>query len=363
MVMVQDDPCVFNVQIENIKCPANIRETSPLSIRYENTTSDSHRHTWDGIVRDRLARHLVAAHRNITKVNILREISDISRVKDYVLVSVEFRSYEACHQSPRKGKYFHGLLIASMKLYSIALRCLQRGFPVESQRTLGAVNLEHLKPEVVLSENNRKSFIERLKTHKPAKKLDEKVNRAAVLVPLCKHKGELGFLYTLRSTKVTSNRGQVSFPGGMYDKEDHSLQETALRETWEELRIPKEKVDVWTCGNLIDKTNVQVMPVFGYIGDVDPDKLDINTDEVEEAFFLSLKNLCDPSLCRFTQFRDNYTLPVYLGGKHRIWGFTAATTHMILHALVPDVYKHKLVYLKPILPKIKDTLKNDIHSS
>ncbi|XP_076634597.1 mitochondrial coenzyme A diphosphatase NUDT8 [Colletes latitarsis] len=247
-----------------------------------------------------------------------------------------------------------------MKLYSFLLRCLQRSFPVESQRGLDTVNLEHLKPEVVLSENNRKLFIERLKTRKPVKALDENVNRAAVLVPLCKHKGELGFLYTLRSTKVTSNRGQVSFPGGMYDKEDLNLQETALRETWEELKIPREKVDVWISGNLIDKKNVHVMPVFGYIGDIEPEKLQINTNEVEEAFILSLKNLCDLSLCRYTQFRDCYTLPVYLGGKHRVWGFTAMVTHMILNALVPDAYKHKLVYIQPILPKIKSTLKNNV---
>ncbi|XP_076168080.1 mitochondrial coenzyme A diphosphatase NUDT8 [Ptiloglossa arizonensis] len=243
-----------------------------------------------------------------------------------------------------------------MRLYSLSLRCLQRGFPVKLQRD--AVSLEYLKPEVVLSEENRKSFIEKFKTKKPAIKLNVKVNQAAVLVPLCKHKGELGFLYTLRSTKVTSNRGQVSFPGGMYDKEDLNLEETALRETWEELRIPREKIDVWTSSNMIDKKNLQVMPVFGYIGEVDPEKLEINTHEVEEASFVSLKNLCDLSLCRFTQFRDNYTLPVYLGGKYRIWGFTAAITHMVLNALVPDAYKHKLVYLQPILPKSKQTLKN-----
>ncbi|XP_017762319.1 PREDICTED: nucleoside diphosphate-linked moiety X motif 8 [Eufriesea mexicana] len=235
-----------------------------------------------------------------------------------------------------------------MKLYSIFLRCLQRSFSTGS-RSLNAIKLEHLKPEVVLSEKNRKSFIEKFKAV-IIPQIDGDVQHAAVLVPLCMHKGELGFLYTLRSTKVTSNRGQVSFPGGMYDKEDGDLEQTALRETWEELQIPREKIDVWASGKMIDKKNVKVLPVFGYIGEIDPEKLLINRDEVEEAFFLSLRNLCDLSLCRFTQFRNNYTLPVYLGGKHRVWGFTAAITHMALNALLPDTYKHKLVYLRPILP-------------
>ncbi|XP_017792974.1 PREDICTED: nucleoside diphosphate-linked moiety X motif 8 [Habropoda laboriosa] len=240
-----------------------------------------------------------------------------------------------------------------MKLQSYSLRCLQRWFSTKSQGSLSTINLEHLRPEVVLSEKNRKSFIEKFKTRKMST-IDEKANQAAVLVPLCMHKGELGFLYTLRSTKLSSNRGQVSFPGGMYDKEDRDLEETALRETWEELRIPKEKVDLWASGNMIDKKNVKVLPVFGYIGEIDPEKLHINTNEVEEAFFLSLSNLCDLSLCRYTQFRDSYTLPVYLGGKHRIWGFTAAITHIVLNALVPDAYKYKLVYIRHILPEKKD---------
>lgn len=220
----------------------------------------------------------------------------------------------------------------------------------ESQRSLNAIKLEHLKPEVVLSEKNRKSFIEKFKAG-IMPQINNCTQQAAVLVPLCIHKGELGFLYTLRSTKLTSNRGQVSFPGGMYDKEDCDLEQAALRETWEELQIPRENIDVWVSGKMIDKKNVKVLPVFGYIGEIDPEQLSINRDEVEEAFFLSLRNLCDPSLCRFTQFRNNYTLPVYLGGKHRIWGFTAVITHMALNALIPDTYKHKLVYLRPILSR------------
>lgn len=214
----------------------------------------------------------------------------------------------------------------------------------------------------MLSEANRNSFIQKFKARIHAKELNKKANQAAILVPLCKHKGELGFLYTLRSTKVSANRGQVSFPGGMHDKEDQNLKETALRETWEELKIPKESVDVWSCSGIINKKDVKVMPVFGYIGEVEPEKLQVNPNEVEEAFFVSLRELCDPSLCRFTQFRDNYTLPVYLGGKHRVWGFTAAVTHVVLNALVPNTYKHKLVYLRPLLPQIKGKLKDNVRT-
>lgn len=202
--------------------------------------------------------------------------------------------------------------------------------------------MDRLRPEAVLTEENRRAFSERFKLFKPPRKVKDTTSEAAVLVPICLCDGELGFLYTLRSMKLNSNRGQVSFPGGMRDKDDPSITDTALRESWEELKIPREKVEIWASGNELKKSNLSVVPIVGYIGEVDPRKLEVNADEVEEAFVVSLRTLCDPSLCRYTRFRDSFTLPVYLGGKHRIWGFTGAITHMTLSCLLPDVYKNKL---------------------
>lgn len=96
---------------------------------------------------------------------------------------------------------------------------------------------------------------------------------------------------------------------------------------------------MWTEGNMIGKTTVNVMPVLAYIGEIVVEDLEINHDEVEEAFVVSLRKLCDPELFRFTRFQ-NITLPSYLGGKHRVWGFTGAITHIVLECLVPNVYKN-----------------------
>lgn len=137
----------------------------------------------------------------------------------------------------------------------------------------------------------------------------------------------------------------------MSDKSDADLQETALRETWEELKIPKEKIDVWTTGNLINKGDVNVMPVLGYIGEVVPEELEINPDEVEEAFVVSLQKLCDPKLCHFTCY-SGYTLPSYSGGKYRVWGFTGFITHLVLSSLIPEVYVNKIPRIKSL--QIKD---------
>ena len=65
-------------------------------------------------------------------------------------------------------------------------------------------------------------------------------------------------------------------------------------------------------------------------------------------FTMSLEELCDPRHFRTTQFRTKgfvgYKLPVYLGGPEKIWGVTAIITHMILMALIPNFYHHKVRY-------------------
>lgn len=238
-----------------------------------------------------------------------------------------------------------------MKLSVTLVRPLLRTFSTVFEHHIDMAN-SALNPATVLSESNRKRCIERFKSYRFP--LSNKSSpEAAVLIPLCLYKGELGFLYTLRSMKLKNNRGQVSFPGGMSDTSDANLQETALRETWEELQIPEEKIDIWTTGYLIDKGDVNVMPVLGYIGEVVPEKLEINRDEVEEAFVVSLQKLCDPELFHFTSFKQSkFTLPSYTGGKHRVWGFTGFITHMALSALIPEVYMNKISHIKPL--QIKD---------
>ncbi|XP_012224996.1 mitochondrial coenzyme A diphosphatase NUDT8 isoform X1 [Linepithema humile] len=236
-----------------------------------------------------------------------------------------------------------------MKLSVMSVRPLLRTFSKASEHRIDMVN-SALSPKTVLSENNRKKCIEKFKSYQ-IPLINKNVPEAAVLVPLCLYKGELGFLYTLRSMKLTNNGGEASFPGGMSDKSDADLQETALRETWEELKIPKEKIDVWTTGTLINKGDVNVMPVLGYIGEIVPEELEINPDEVEEAFVVSLQKLCDPELFRFTRF-SNFNLPSYLGGKHRVWGFTGFITHLALSSLIPEVYMNKIPRTKSL--QIKD---------
>lgn len=70
---------------------------------------------------------------------------------------------------------------------------------------------------------------------------------AGVLVPFCKVDGKPSILFTKRSAKIVRNKSDVSFPGGkMHHDVDKNIIDTALRETMEEIGVPKSAIDVWT---------------------------------------------------------------------------------------------------------------------
>jgi 8-oxo-dGTP pyrophosphatase MutT (NUDIX family) len=73
------------------------------------------------------------------------------------------------------------------------------------------------------------SFYSRLKLQEPS--------LAAVLVPFHKEDDEWHILFTRRNVALAKHSGQVSFPGGRSEPGDNNPEETALRETFEEIGI------------------------------------------------------------------------------------------------------------------------------
>lgn len=211
-----------------------------------------------------------------------------------------------------------------------------------------------ISKEFILSQENRSSCIQKLKNMKPVRLPEseqEPVRKAAVLVPLCVVNDEISLLYTLRSSDMKHYRGQVSFPGGLQDKTDRSLEETAVRETFEELGIPKSDIEVWGHGSFVGtrQQDMAVLPFIGYLGEVCIERLKLNEKEVETVFSVPLRHFADPANCRYTQFRYGYVLPVFIGAEHRIWGMTAMITRFVLTALMPaGTYSHTLHYVQPI---------------
>uniref|UniRef100_A0A8C5B9T1 Nudix hydrolase domain-containing protein n=1 Tax=Gadus morhua TaxID=8049 RepID=A0A8C5B9T1_GADMO len=151
---------------------------------------------------------------------------------------------------------------------------------------------------------------------------------ASILVTLCSVQGEPAFLFTLRSSKLKRNKGDVSFAGGKNDPSDKDVVDTALREAREELGVTVATEKVWGLLKPLRETSgMMVAPVLANLGPIEDLSFKPNPEEVEEIFTLSFSHVVDPSNRRYTHFRSGdkyaYTLPVFNNGKHRVWGLTA----------------------------------------
>ncbi|MBT0722969.1 CoA pyrophosphatase [Rosenbergiella sp. S61] len=113
---------------------------------------------------------------------------------------------------------------------------------------------------------------------------------AAVLVPIINHPHTPTLLFTQRSKQLRQHPGQVAFPGGKHDLADYSLYETALRETYEEVGITPQSIQLLGELPLVNsRTGHSVKP---FLALVEPGFiLDPNSDEVAEVFEVPLSYL------------------------------------------------------------------------
>ena len=168
------------------------------------------------------------------------------------------------------------------------------------------------------------------------KKLAEKANPrlSGVLILFYPLNGRIKIAMMKRPVDNTVHSGQVSFPGGKYEKEDTDLKATALREAWEELGIPQKEVDV--IGNLtklfIPPSNFEVHPWIGFMQNRPEFKL--SKDEVDLLIEADLETLLQPET--FTNKDISHrtgklvNVPCFFLDNQIIWGATA----MILNELV-----------------------------
>ncbi|SVD55817.1 uncharacterized protein METZ01_LOCUS408671, partial [marine metagenome] len=109
--------------------------------------------------------------------------------------------------------------------------------------------------------NKIKKRIKSFKAIPPKKNLPQ----AAVLIALTNEK-DPKILYTLRSNKLSSHSGEVSFPGGKYEECDENLVDTALRESHEEIGLKRSEVNILgSLDSVVSRFNISVTPFVGVI--------------------------------------------------------------------------------------------------
>ncbi|MCW2246382.1 8-oxo-dGTP pyrophosphatase MutT (NUDIX family) [Azospirillum fermentarium] len=120
------------------------------------------------------------------------------------------------------------------------------------------------------------------------------LREASVLVPLVERAEGATVLFTLRTASLTAHAGQISFPGGRREAEDRSPEDTALRETEEEIGLSRDRIEI--LGQLdtyVTRTGFRVTPVVGLVRP--PFTLDPDPTEVDEVFEVPLSFILDPA--------------------------------------------------------------------
>jgi 8-oxo-dGTP pyrophosphatase MutT (NUDIX family) len=159
-----------------------------------------------------------------------------------------------------------------------------------------------------------------------------------VLVPLIVRETGLCVLLTQRSAHLTDHAGQISFPGGRQEPDDADAVAAALRETEEEIGLPRALVQV--IGRLdtyVTGTGYSITPIVGLIRP--PLSLRPDPFEVAEVFEVPLAFIADPANHqRHSREADGRTRSYYVIPYQQrfIWGATAGMLVNLARLLASD---------------------------
>lgn len=174
-----------------------------------------------------------------------------------------------------------------------------------------------------------------LKVNKVPEISDKKffgIPKAAVFVLLIDRPYGTSILLVKRSSKVSTHKGEICFPGGKEENSDKSLLNTAFRELKEEIGISRDSVNlICSLTPEITRTGYVIVPFVGHLLDDSSIKPDMS--EIEKVMFVTLKDIQDPDRRRTIDFilddssfhRNGFMVKNYL-----VWGATSNITNELI---------------------------------
>ena len=133
-------------------------------------------------------------------------------------------------------------------------------------------------------------------------------------------------LLTKRAIYNGTHSNQISFPGGKIEKSDNNLSQTALRETFEEVGVLQERIEILReiTDVYIPPSNFLVTPFIGVTKTKPTFKVNL---EVAEIIEVSLLGLLDEKNIGTIQITNSYmketSVPCFNINGSVVWGATA----------------------------------------
>jgi 8-oxo-dGTP pyrophosphatase MutT (NUDIX family) len=159
---------------------------------------------------------------------------------------------------------------------------------------------------------------------------DEAVMQAAVALVL--RPGEGGELEMLLIKRAEFNgdpwSGQVALPGGRREPTDVSLEQTAIRETWEEtsIDITRDGRILGALDELSPRTpTARRLIVRPFVAVVVPEVVIVESPEVAAAFWVPLQALRTETAwisAEVSALGHQLTVPAFSHGDYVVWGLT-----------------------------------------
>lgn len=174
----------------------------------------------------------------------------------------------------------------------------------------------------------------------------------AVLCPVVEKEDGLHLLFEVRSGNV-SQAGEVCFPGGRMEQGE-TPEETALRETWEELSIPRDEISLLGRPDFIcNQSGFLLHPVLGLVSEAGLRSIHPSEAEVAEYFTvpLSFFRNTPPQIYHYDLLpqvpedfpyeaigvsrdypwrRGRQNVPIWFYEGHAIWGMTG---RIVMHLI------------------------------
>ncbi|WAA11018.1 NUDIX hydrolase [Fervidibacillus albus] len=179
-------------------------------------------------------------------------------------------------------------------------------------------------------------LIGNLEKHIPSLLHQDQFRKYGILVPVLKKGEELHILFEVRSHNLRRQPGEICFPGGQMENTDKHPEETARRETVEELGISFEQIgQVYPLDYMIQPIEGRIIyPFVGFVtidGELRPNKL-----EVADTFTVPIRYFLERTPDTFTvDFHpvpeDRFPFHLIPGGKQYPWQKRTVKEHFFYY--------------------------------